>query len=397
MARQTPFKYPAFSFTQRAGRAPHLVLFHAPVREVLEWAKPFPLGPGSSGPQREKREAKTEAIFKFLGSNQKNTIPSAIVLLFQRRGATFIEGKGKSGTLAVTVPRGAPTTSIVDGQHRLFGIGAFDADMHVPIVGLLEADDVEEHFQFLVINNKATKVPVTHTKALLARMAQTALPGRLKAAGLAFDADGIKDVDLVDSDRDSPFYQCIDWPTNSLEQRMVAATAIELSLEYLKGLGKPELDDRDTRRSVFLAIWRTVKRTWPQLWVQGSRLVSKIGIVVLTRFVSDLIVSWSDSDELDIDVADLTQIENQSKRILKYMNELFWVAPWAEKAQGGFDTNQGRDRVLQALKQLYRNGKSQTDWYVDIDIIDASSVDGGAAPTRKKAAKRRTKSKRAQA
>lgn len=35
-------------------------------------------------------------------------------------------------------------------------------------------------------------------------------PKRLKGAKLAFEAEGIKDVDLVNSEREGPFFQTID-------------------------------------------------------------------------------------------------------------------------------------------------------------------------------------------
>jgi len=271
--------------------------------------------------------------------------------------------------LAIDWTGGAAAT-IVDGQHRLFGIDLYDPNMEVAVVGLLEADLVERAFQFLVINNKSSKVPTTHTKALLAKMKATSLAKRLKGARLSFDAEGIKDVDLVNSDPESPFHNSIDWTTTPQATRFIQATAIELSLSYLSGLQLAEFEDRDIRRSVFLTIWKTVKGTWPKLWKKDSRLVSKVGIFCLTRFIADRISQWADSDELDIEVTDLAEIELQTKKILGYMDQRFWSSPWAEKSSGGYDTNQGRDRVLAALTQLYRNGRKDLDWYTDIDIVD---------------------------
>ena len=117
-----------------------------------------------------------------------------------------------------------------------------------------------------------------------------------------------------------------------------------------------------------------IKEEWPKLWVKDSRLISKIGVICLTRFIADLITNWADSDELNIEVTDLEQIEDQTRKIIKYIDPKFWTTPWAEKAQGGFDTNQGRDRVMAAITQLYRNGRRDNPWYTDIDIIDRSSA-----------------------
>lgn len=367
-----PRNYSAQSFSQRGGQGPVLVMFHAPVKEILEWAAVGELGPNNRGPQREQKEARVQAIAKFLKADAKNTIPSALILAFGEDQASFKKDAGKSSGMLNIKASAEHAATIVDGQHRLYGINEFDPNTEVAVVGLMDADQVERAFQFLVINNKSSRVPATHTKALLAKMKNTSLVTRLKGAKLAFDVDGIKDIDLVNSDPDSPFHKSIDWTTTPAAGRMVQATSIELSLDYLGGLGISEFDDRDVRRSVFLTLWKTIKTEWKVLWIKDSRLISKVGIICLTRFIADRITNWADNDDLDIEVTDLEHIEIQTKKIIGHMDKRFWTTPWAEKAQGGFDTNQGRDRVLSAITQLYRNGRRDVAWYTDIDIIERS-------------------------
>jgi DGQHR domain-containing protein len=372
--------FPAMSYKQRGEKGPQLVVFVAPVKEILRFATVDALSPSARGPQREQKEARVDAISRFLSADAQNTIPTAVILAFAKGMASFRPSiSAQMGELRI---RGGQkhAATIVDGQHRLFGINLADPDMEVGVVGIIDASPVERAFQFLVINNKSSKVPPTHTKALLAKMKNTDLPKRLLSAKLAFDIDGINDIDLVNSDKDSPFYQTIDWTTTPIAKRMVQATSIELSLAYLESLGLPDFDDRDVRRSVFLVIWRTIKNHWSELWTKDSRLVSKVGVVCMTRYISNLITSWADNEELDITITDLEQIEKQTEKIIQHMNKDFWTTPWAEKAQGGFDTNQGRDRVLQALTQLYRNGKRGIAWWTDIEIIDRSL----AKPTARK-------------
>jgi DGQHR domain-containing protein len=364
--------YQALRLRQRGTSAPELVLFVAPVKDILSFAKVNELSPSTRGPQREHKEARVQAIARFLAADKTNTIPTAVVLAFGSGSATFKSVSSKNVGLLRIKADDETAATIVDGQHRLTGINETDPDMEVAVVALLDANEVERAFQFLVINNKASKVPASHTKALLAKYKDTSLASRLRSARLAFDVDGIKDVDLVNSDKDSPFFKTIDWTTTPKGSRMVQATAIELSLDYLGGLGVPEYEDRDVRRSVFLTIWKTIRSDWKTLWKKECRLISKVGIVCLTRFIADRITNWADSDELNIEVTDLGEIETQTRKIIQYMDQKFWTTPWAEKAQGGFDTNQGRERIVQAITQLYRNGKRQISWYTDIEIIDRS-------------------------
>jgi DGQHR domain-containing protein len=377
------FSYLALPFRQRDERSPQLVLFHAPVSEVAQWAEVKELGPRRSGHQREKRGAKVQAIRNFFSADNRNTIPTALIVTFASGHASYTgkarkSGKPEAGELSI---KSNAKAHVVDGQHRLHGILEFDPSMHVPVVGLLDVDAVEEAFQFLVINNKATRVAPKHTKAVLADMQRTDLAERLRAARLSFDEDGIKDVDLVNSDKESPFYQTVDWSTTPKARRMVPATGIEFSLDYLANLGIADLADRDVRRSVFLAMWRVIKKSWSSLWVTESRLVSKVGVTCLTRVIIDFIVNWSDNDALEIDISNLDDIEKNTRTIIGFMNPAFWQVPWSERAQGGFDTTQGRERVRQALVQLYRNGRSGIRWNIDIDIIDAVAGDGEAPET----------------
>lgn len=373
---KTTRTYEAIAFAQRIDKkAPKLVMFNAPADEITQWAGVDELTPTTKGPQREKREARVEAIRKFFISNENNTIPTALIVAFSKGRGSFaktVDSEG-FGTLTVKLDSSMAAT-IVDGQHRLFGAEKFDAKTRLAVVALLDADEVEKAFQFLVINNKASKVPAAHTKALLAKNKATTLNDRLKGARLAFDEEGINDVDLINSDKESPFYQTIDWPSTPKSKRKVQATAIEISLDYLGGLGISEFSDRDVRRSIFLSIWKVIKEKWGDLFKADSRLISKVGIVCLTRFIADRITNWADSDELEIEITDLAHIEEQTKKIINYMDKRFWTNSWAEKAQGGFDTNQGRDRVVAAITMLYRNGRRDLPWHSDIEIIERASA-----------------------
>jgi DGQHR domain-containing protein len=360
---QQVWKYPVFTIQQQPGTSPMLVLFKAKVEEIQSWASVKELGPKSWGPQREGKEARVDAIENFLGKDPVNTIPTSIIVAFDPGAAKIEDGH-------LVIESNISLATIVDGQHRLMGLSKFNPQVETSVVGLLDTSKVEQAFQFLVINNKSSKVPVTHLKALLATMRDTDLSERLKKARIAFNSQGITDVDLVNSDPDSPFFEKIDWTITSQKDRWIQATAVEQSLEYIGGLGIPELADQDIRRSVFLKIWSTIKIAFPALWVQDSRLISKVNIIMLTRFIIDLITSWADSEDVEIEITDLHQIATQTQKIIKYMDPNFWSIPWAENARGGFDTNQGRDRYLIALTQLYRNGRRGLPWYSDIEIID---------------------------
>lgn len=387
--KQPDFRdYQALQFTQRKRGSIRLIMFHAPAEQILSWSSVGVLGPDTQGHQRETKQAKIEAVKKFFTVNDQNLIPTAVVVAFSKGAAKFTATTSdkSSGTISI---RNTPTSAnIVDGQHRVYGMRDFDPSTQVPIVALLDVDDVEKAFQFMVINNKSTRVAATHAKALLAQMKTTPLAERLREARISFDSEGIRDVDILNSDKDSPFYKLVDWTITEEASRTVQATAIEASLAYLSNLNVPELEDRDLRRNVFATVWKTVKKTWPEQWTVGSRLLSKVGVVCLTRFVIDTITKWSDSDLLKIDLSDPDDIARLTADIVKYIDPRFWTQPWAATASGGFDTNQGRERVVKALTQVYRNLRRGDEWFTDIDIIDpATKPEGDERPVQKPAKK----------
>lgn len=366
-----PLRFVGLEVSQRT-QGPTLVLFTATAEQILGFAEVEELTPSTKGPQREQKEARVHAITQFLQKGPANTIPTAVILAFDQAAAMFVENEkpGLPGTLKILDPVNKKGT-IVDGQHRLVGIQQADPLMQVAVVALINADPVERAFQFLVINNKASKVPPKHIKALLANMKTTSLNDRLKAAKLSFDENGINDVDLINTDPESPFYHSVDWSTTPKDLRIVQATAIESSLDYLKNIGIPDYEDRDIRRAVFLVIWKTIKNEWPKLWVADSKLLSKVGIHSMTRLIVDRITQWADIDDLGIEVTNLEQIETWTRdKILKYMDPRFWQTPWSANSSGGFDTNQGRERVLAAITLLFRNVRKDIPWYTDIEIID---------------------------
>src|ERR1041384_5735010 len=67
---------------------------HSSVANVLSWSNIGELevprkSPRKTGPQREQKLAKVRAIRKFLDSDVRNIIPSAVIVAFSKGAATF--------------------------------------------------------------------------------------------------------------------------------------------------------------------------------------------------------------------------------------------------------------------------------------------------------------------
>jgi len=74
--------YPCIVFSQREdSQAPRFCIFEAPVKDVIEWSTIPRLSPDNQdGIQRAKNDAKVRGITKFLNADERNTIPTAIVI-----------------------------------------------------------------------------------------------------------------------------------------------------------------------------------------------------------------------------------------------------------------------------------------------------------------------------
>src|SRR5579884_4031986 len=136
------FEYECLASRQRnAPGVPTFLLLHAPVGQVLQWAAIRRLEE-ERGPQREKSSAKVKAIRRFLDIDQRNTIPTSVVLTLDLPAGAFTQPVAPSsvGRLRFDWDQGNPQPGLViDGQHRLYGIDEFDSNTHVNIVAIIGA------------------------------------------------------------------------------------------------------------------------------------------------------------------------------------------------------------------------------------------------------------------
>jgi DGQHR domain-containing protein len=155
-----------------------LATLTAPVGEVIQWAAVERLTVTGEGHQRLRNEAKIRAIGGFLNLDPRNTIPTAVTVALS--DLTLSHDPQLDSCSTVEVPSSDPPAGLViDGQHRLFGMSAFDPSLRVNVVALINPSDEEIAFQFLVINNKARKVATDHLKLLALQYPEAALGERL--------------------------------------------------------------------------------------------------------------------------------------------------------------------------------------------------------------------------
>lgn len=371
-------KYCAFIFRQRDhDDVPLFCLFHAPVGEILEWATVKRLEEEPGAPQRRTSPAKVKAVAKFIEEDARNSIPTSLILTIdlpleniQRIDSPCTSDDSKYlAEISIRYNEGDEKPALViDGQHRLYGLKEYSPDVQVSIVALLNVEDDEKAFQFLVINNKASKVSSDHIRALALNYSQEQLRERLKTARLSLDPN-LDYVGIVDSEETSPFYGIISWPTNPEENRIVVPSAIETAINkiQLKKV-KPLETSEDVLLECFYAIWNTIKTEWPLVWNKDYKLLSKVGIVCMTEYITDALISSYDWGRLDI--ADPDDVAKNVRELLKFQHREFWTRPWTTTS---LDTKAGRDLVVDALVKIGRNVRSGDVWHEEVTLVDLTT------------------------
>lgn len=377
------FQYPALSYHQRdKATAPPFVLFHASAAEIIAWADVDRLDHKNlTGAQRPLRELKVNKVARFLSSDPRNTIPTAIVIALDSESVQFegaADSKSKSttaqhGWLTITMKGQKKPGLIIDGQHRAFGTAKFSAEIHLNVVAFLGGDDAERAFQFVVINNSATKVPKDHIKALNLHYDKSKLNKRLiESSGVALGLNEIKYDDLQTVDGTPPFKGLLEWPTNA--NGYIQPNAIEGALAETRDraalLGIEELE-----RDVFLAIWTKIREIRSAVWAPfpKSRLLQKVSIHALTTYVLESMVAKQRMEDEPIDFTNEETLNGLVERVVTRIPEEFWTTHWKSTE---LDTSSGRQKVLDALQVIDSNVRFSRPWYDKVPLVDPALVSG---------------------
>ena len=349
--------------------APPFLLFPAPADEILQWAAIKRLEDQPGHPQRRDKPSRVSAIKRYLQRYDQNTIPTSIIVSLRvpdgsltLRHENGFECADLNFNWEGATEKDKPGI-VVDGQHRLLGVAAFDGRMRLNVVALFRASDPEIAFQFLVINNKACKVPTDHIRALALDYRREELAERLQAARLTIDKN-VDFVRIVDTEEASPFRAMVDWPANRDGEKVIKPSAIEMAFTLIQSKNVEELQDEDSLVEFFYSIWRATKVRWPARFNAASRLLSNVGVVCMTRYVTEALVPLYDWGKLQID--DPAEVQKQTSILLDQQEEGFWDAQWTSAS---YDTRLGHDQVVDALVRISRNVRSGNPWFEKVDMV----------------------------
>lgn len=363
--------YTCFVFSQRpeAG-APRFCIFEAPVGEILAWSSvPRLSHDKQGGVQRERSDFRVKGITKFLKDEARNTIPTALVLALSP-GSYQLDNNESGQNRIHLSPDNREQVFVIDGQHRLYGLNEFNPDARAPVVAILDAGNDEKAFQFIVINNKAAKVAPDHIRALTFAYSSAELEDRLRTAKLSLSRN-VLFVGLVNDTEGSPFRNRIDLPTVPPEQRWVNAAAIESCVNYIQTKKIVGIDDEESTLGFFLAIWKELENSWPQLFAMNSKLLSKVGMVTMNRYIVDSVDMLAGLLE-DLDLSNEQDVTTATRRVLKLQNANFWLSDWNITIS---DSKVVREQIYDALRRIQQNIKQNIEWHEEVPLVSSPYVD----------------------
>ena len=212
--------YCCIKFKQRnSEQSLETCIFSAPVGELLNWVTIPSLSPErKDGIQRARNDFRVRGITKFMVEDERNIIPTAIVIALSN-DVFKISNDVVTGlhTLEIDESKSAEAL-VIDGQHRLYGMNAYNPNTVVPVVAILGASTDEKAFQFIVINNKVSKVSPDHIRALTINCSDQELETRLRSARLSLSRQ-VSYVGWANEVEGSPFKGLLSLPDIAEENR----------------------------------------------------------------------------------------------------------------------------------------------------------------------------------
>lgn len=380
---------------RRGGQATEFFTFYARASDVNKWAGVRESSDIAGGIQRVLNEPRKKAIAKFMSSNKYNTIPNSILVAFDIGATTtfesldgdveaVVEGAtdnecGENVTWGKLEFDFDPETAeeeriamVVDGQHRLRGLAAYadqsGEDVPLLVVALLDADIQEQAFQFVVINNKATKVPTSNVKSIIADIDEEALQERLEDAGVRYGSNSPMLKAFNDSP-ESPFRSLLDWHYNKeKDQRLVPLTAIEQLVRQFVNEFDFLKDDEDTLFYALCAVWRAVQFRYEQLWGKEGNLMRKVSLAALNEFLAEQLKTiWAIGNA---DIFDSGSVESAVAGVIRPIPPEFWLSEWTGvKVQDNANT---RRIIKHDLETIQKNARLGQNWRTNLELINAA-------------------------
>ena len=390
------YTYKCFKVKQRENSEIIFLSFIANAKDIYNWSHADSIDIDKNGTQRSLQKTKWSKITKFFNTHNDNIIPNNIILAFDdevrpvdilydnenmidNKEDGFILTDESNGFVELTInEKIKKNTYIIDGQHRLKGMSEYKSDLPIIVSLFINMKKLDRAFQFLTINNKASKVNTNNIRALIANFASIEVNLKERLATASISAGKFSsDIDIVDSDKESPFYKCIDWANNREGSKTISTLAIENSLKSIQKSFPELIENNNENKSIvlelFYNIWHPAMEAYSINYENISdfpNLFKKATIQSITEYICNKL-----SDDIvfameDIDITDKDVSQRYMKGLLHNIPEDFWKKTWLLK---GLDSQTGRTVIIKEISKLKRNINSGRDPYENLELYKDDS------------------------
>jgi DGQHR domain-containing protein len=379
--------------------ATRFFVFNAQVKDLKSWLGIRRTKDVQKGSQRVLRQARANAVKKFMEASSINIIPNSILIAFDPNRAKFtplrqkisecIIQENSSSENSIDILNGCGENQlnwgiikfsfeqneaehlkpalIVDGQHRLYGMSDFNQEnLPITVVSLIDATPQEQAFQFIVVNNKAVRVSTENVKSIVADFNEDELEKRLILARVKY-GDKPLILKFLNDSPTSPFQNLLEWSLNreaTEETQLVPITAIEQAMRYVRKSFTVLENDEDSLIEFFCATWKAVKGNYPELFGKNEQFMRKANINAFNEYITDRLVYFWEMDLLDIFESE--EIAQKVLDIIKRLPEQFWLDKWKLRIQ---DTPNFREIIKNDLKVIITNYKLNKHWSEGLELV----------------------------
>lgn len=375
MPQTSQKQYDGLIINQRNNAAcPRIFVSAIPAGQINEWVDIIPTREKKGAVQRMLSDAHVRSIKNYLNASDKNIIPTAITIAIPQGCYELAEVTGVIANLAKLTLKVENTNKpglLIDGQHRLAGLLATDANIPLLCTIILGADDLERALNFVVINNKAKRVPNDLVKAIVSELETSQkieFTNRITAIGLAL-GDYHNAVKILFLSEASPFFGIVDWDINrEVEKRIVKPLALEQALRFVRNemIVESELDI-DEVIEILSAMWGGILKCegYSEILLNPkSQLLNKAAFVATTEFLVSRLNQ--EIEEGKMNATDLSAVEDYCLNVIGKIPAEFWIAEWKEK---GLDTSAGRNLIKSALSQIRTNTGRKIDPFSKVNLL----------------------------
>lgn len=350
--------------------SPKIFIFTMKAKDLLKHCKTEVVSRGTTGVQRLLIESRVNNVKKFFNKNEKNIIPTSIFVSINKNPnvptITYDEN-----TLEFNAESNEKFITIIDGQHRLQGMSSIDEDINILVSAMISPEEIEEAFQFIIINNKSHKVPADHVKSIISNYnsIEGDLKERLTQVGVSVNRQ-IPNIDLIDTEDESPLQGLIRWTNNP--DGIIALTAVEQVLSFIEDKVQEAKEDASIKRDIIYQIWKAISDRYSSIWDnrENNHLFEKSPFLVLSTLLVENAFSYCDimiEMDNDISITDNDTFYDAATMYLKKFPEEFWTMGWNKK---GLDTAAGRILIKNSIQQVKSNIRNkEEDIFSSIDIL----------------------------